>query len=254
MAERFRSALPKRKVEVIAALQLRISVEPNTSEIDLGRMFNFCENAGAEECEASIDHFVTSQAEAIETLDAPITPDQLRVVVRHSEYCDAIHGGRPPVSAEPATRPFVSGLCTLIVADFPNRTRSLSPDQLGEMGLDLDAAWTLAERQTLADLPRPDAIEGLEERPVAIVGLRYIPTLLLDTEGWRAAREKYGDLLAAAPASDEMIVAQAQSVEDLESLRAVARRQFETAERGVSPMLYRFGAMGWEPEQSSRTV
>ena len=244
MAERFRAALPGRTVEITAPLELRINSEPDPSNIYVGRIFDYCGHATAEECEASMAHFVQGHADGIETLGDPITRDQLRVVVRPSEYCDEINGASGPNPEGLIMRPYLPGLCMLVMADFPNRRHGINPEHLGEIGLAADEAWRVAERQTLANLPRPDALEGLEQ-DIVVVTDDYASSLLLHSEGWLAARGRYGDMLVAIPASDEMIVGRAATIDDLESLRAVVQREFETAERPVSPTIYRFGPTGW---------
>jgi hypothetical protein len=141
MAERFRAALPNRAVEIPAPLQLRISNEGDPAEVNVGRLFNYCASSTPAECDSALDHFVAAMAEGLETLDAPITREQLRVAVRPTEYCDSL---RPSAgSAAPATlvRPFGSDLCSVLMADYPTRMRGVIDEDLRALGLEPEAAW-----------------------------------------------------------------------------------------------------------------
>lgn len=247
MAARFRSALPGRTIEVSEPLQLRLAGKGEPSEINVGRIFNYCANATAADCETSIAEFVAGMTEAYQNLDKPITRDQLRLVVRSSDYCEYIEQSFPQDKPRPVMRPFVSGLCTLLMVDFPTRTQTASAENLTEIGLELEPAWALAERQTLAGLPTPATIEGLSKGIAAVAGFDYATSLMLNEKGWRAAAARHGELVAAVPDGNVMIVARFAKVGDLAEFKAVVRRHFETAERGVSPTVYRWGASGWVP-------
>ena len=246
MAERFRAALPHRNVEVSGPLQLCIDLGPQISQISIHRIFKFCTHASAEECEASVSHFVASQADAVAQLDAPVTPDRLRVAVRNADYCAALYD-EPGGPGGLLIRPFLPGLCMVLVADHPEWTRSVSADQLDRIGLTVDRAWSLAEDQTLAELPSPEEIDGLERCAVMLTDRRYLSTLLVDVSGWTALRERHGDLLVAVPESYSLFVTRLDRVGNMEALKAVIHEHFETAERGISDLVYRFGAGGWEP-------
>ena len=243
MAERLRIAFPGRTIEIAEPLQLRVLTEPDPTLVNVGRLYNFCANATAEECEASIAQFVTGSAEAARIVNATITREQLRIVVRNVEYCEWTGSDRPSTLIY---RPYLAGLCAAIMADFPDTIRAVPAEDLAAMGLTTEAAWTLAERQTLAELPSPETLEGLGESVILVSGYDYVTSLLLNAEGWRRARERYGDLLVAVPASDTVVVARA-AVVDADDLQTPVTRHFETAERGISPILYRFGPEGWTP-------
>ena len=247
MAERFRAAFPGREVDITEPLQLRIALTPDPALVNVGRLYNFCASAPAPECEASIDRFVASAVDGLSDLAAPIAREQLRLLVRNIEYCDSL---RPAgASEQPAIiiRPFVPGLCTLLMADFPTTMRGVTAEEVRGMNLEPDAAWALAERQTLADLPRPSELEGLRDSIVAVTDFDYVTSLMLDLDGWRVAADEQGELVVAVPASNMIIVSRRANLTDLPSFRAAVREQMDTAERGVSPNLYRWTPAGWAP-------
>ena len=250
MAERFRAAMPGVTIEISEPLQLLVGLAPDTGEVNLGAIFISCQNNTVEECDADVASFVQQITEGMQELDAPIAREQLRVAVRSSDYCDHI-GPMPTPGSEnlgPIMRPYVSGLCALIMADYPRRMRGVTVEDLGRLGLETDAAWALAQRQTLANLPRPEALEGLRDSIVSVIDYEYIPSLMLNTEGWRTASAAAGgDLILAVPDNFMMIVARRSNVRDLEGFKALTRENFETADRGISPLVYRWTETGWVP-------
>jgi hypothetical protein len=249
MVERFRAAIPDRKFEVAEPLQLRIVREGDPYEVNVGRIFNYCRSSTAEECESSIATFVTSSADAIRNVDPAFTSGQLRVAVRSSDYCDYIDSERrlhEKSKSGPLRRPYVAGVCTLILADFPTIARGVSAEDLEKIGLDVDAAWALAERQTLADLPTPTALDGLENGISIVDGFDYAPSIMLNAEGWREASAR-GEILIAVPSGNSAIVVRRATITDLDGFRNAVREHFETAERQVSPLIYRWTTEGWKP-------
>lgn len=245
MAERFRTAFPGHSVEVTEPLQLRIGLTPEPITVNVGRLYNFCASATAQDCESTINHFVAGSVEGFTRLGTPITGAQLRLLVRNIEYCSDLRQAQPPGQPGPIIHPFVPGLCTILMADFPTSMRSVTVAQLQAMGLEPDDAWALAERQTLATLPRPEALEELHDGVALLTGYDYLTSLMLNADGWRAAAAREGELLVAIPASNEMIVVRRANVRDLDNLRSAVRDDMHTAERGISPNIYRWTATGW---------
>ena len=247
MVERFRAAMPGATVEISEPLQIRIRGQGEPSHVNVGRIYNFCATNPPADCEATIAEFVGTVVSGLDNLEAPVAHEQLRVAVRPTEYCDYIDGLRPAGEPGPLTRPFVTGLCAVLMVDYPDRMRSLNAEDLRGLGLEADAAWTLARRQTLADLPRPEALEGLADGIVAVADFDYATSLMLNDEGWRAATATYGDLIVAIPDSMVTIVARRANLADLDGFRRAVREHFDSAQRGITPTLYRWGPNGWAP-------
>ena len=146
------------------------------------------------------------------------------------------------------TRPFVAPLCLVLMVDYPTQMRGVRTEDLTGLGLAADAAWALAERQTLADLPEPDRLDSIDESLVAVTEYDYVTSLLLNGEGWRrAAAAVGGDLIVAVPSDQYLIVARRDVISDMAGLRRSTREAFDTAERGISPLVYRWTDSGWVP-------
>ena len=244
LAERLRAATPGMTFEIVAPLKRRVSGGA-TKEINLGRVFNYCASSSAQECEESIARFVAVTADTEKMVASPIAREQLRLAVRSSDFCDYVDRTFPDDKPKPIKRDYLPALCIALMADFPTQTRTLDSGNLGKLGLDTEAAWALAQRQTLAEMPEPKALEGLDDEVVLVSGFDYAPSLMLSSEGWRAAAARHGELLGAVPASDTMLVVRRARVGDLDRLKAAVRDHFDTAERGVSPRLYRWTDKGW---------
>lgn len=249
MVERFKAALPGKTIETGEPLQLLIGGEKEPIEINVGRIFNYCRSASAEECERSIADFVAKGAGTVRSAGAPLTGAQLRVAVRHRDYCDYIDSDprfREKSKTGPLKRPFVGDTCILILADSPETARSVTAEDLEKIALSVDAAWATAERQTLADLPTPKALEGLDQGMTIVSDFDYAPSIMLNLAGWREAAAK-GEILIAVPDARVAVVALSSKISDLAGLQRTVRENFDTAERGISALVYRWTKDGWVP-------
>jgi hypothetical protein len=247
VAERLRAALPGRPFTVAGPLEIRVEAEGYESmTVNVGRIWNFCATAPADECEASRAQFVESVAGAVAEAPGPVTRAQLRVAVRHADFCRELDRFARDAARSPVHRPGPApGLCAVMMADYPTRMRTVAGEDLDALGLAADAAWPLAEGQTLAGLPAPDRLEGLDRSLVAVADMDYVPSLLLDAEGWRRAAAANGELIMAVPSDGFLIVGRRALVEDLAGMRRATQQGFDTAERGISPLVYRWTDAGW---------
>jgi hypothetical protein len=246
MAARFRTALPRSEVQVTAPLQLRISAptyrEPPAVVLD--RTWNVCRPGPSEECEEAKARFVAALVEIIAE-HPPVARAQLRVMVRSADYCAAARERASRENQTVVMRPGPAALCTLVVADYPSSMRLLNGRDLGQLGLGADEVWPIAERQTMASLPQPQSLAELDQHsPATVVGRDYIPSLLLNAEGWRAVAAR-GDVLVAVPEDGALIAIRAADVADLAAFRAIVRDHHRLAERGISPEIYRWTDEGW---------
>jgi len=249
MADRFRAAYPGRNVQVSGPLMLKVASPLGDADVSVGRIYNFCASSTAEECEDSIVRFVTVVGESL-VEQPPVVREQLRVAVRHTDFCEELDRMARSGPEEAATlhRPIAPLLCVVLMADYPTSMRGVALRDLQPLDLDAAAGWALGERQTLAELPRPDALEGLGSSLVAVTEYDYVTSLLLDTEGWRrAAAANGGDLIVALPSDAFLIAGRLANLGDVAGFKAVTRENFETAERGITPLVYRWTDAGWVP-------
>ena len=245
-AERLRAALPDQPYAIAGPLQLR---GPQNAEINIGRIFNFCSASTPDECETAIDTFVNAMREALARADSPATREQLRLAVRNQEFCDYVAQIPRENAANAnslATRGIGSGLCAILMIDFPRSMRSASGDDLATLRLDSDAAWALAEQQTLAALPGEGAFAGLETGMIMVTQYDYIPSLMLARDLWRDLTSRHGPLIVMIPEDGLLVAVRRTAATDIRGLRATTREAFDTGERGISPLLYTWTADGWQ--------
>ena len=248
MAERLRAAIPGREVRITGTFEISVAQQSgDPGRIFVGRVWNICESAPADECEASATRLIEAVARISTRPEAPITRAQLRIAVRARAYCTGLHrlAGDAVATQRTLTREMPPDLCQVVMVDYPDRMRGLTAGDLGPLGLAAEAAWQLAESQTIAALPQPSALGQLEQGIVAVTGFDYIPSLLLNRQGWRALAAAQGGLIVAVPSDNMMIVARAATVTDMAGFRRATRDAFDTAERQISESVYRWTDAGW---------
>lgn len=249
MAERFRQAAPQVTFRITADLQLGAKApgQEEEAEINLNRVYDFCRRNPADECLVLGEDFVTALVPTLSPIP-PLAREQLRLMVRHSGYCEELGSRereRGDVPDGIVMRPVGPSLCAVLVADSPRTMASVQVSTLTPLNLSVDQAWQLAERQTLTNLPEIDTIEALATEMIVVADMDYVPSLVLAREAWRRAAARHGELLMAVPADGIMVVTRRSLVNDVAALRATVREQFDTASRGISPHIYRWSSEGW---------
>lgn len=219
----------------------------------LDRVFRFCQANDQPSCEAGITNYVDAMASMFSSQGSPlaeaVTREQLRLIVRDAEYCAEsaalllARGKEAPANGEAPAE----GLCSMLMLDFPKTRRSVNSSDLGKLGLTREAAITVARAQVLATLPD---IRKIDFKPNAVfaVAMSDVPSLMLDTAGWKAAATRYPRLTFLITVSDDSLLS-IISVEDesgLDGIKRLASEDFATAERGISPLAYKWTDSGWE--------
>jgi hypothetical protein len=251
MARRLSKATGREFV-ITGTLSLRVKgSKPDGMTIFLDRIYQYCQHNSAEDCEHSKADFANSTSEAFTEVPA-ISADRLRIVVRDSEYCAQITTlmagkAKPPEPGKtPLNRPFAEGLCTALMVDYPRTRKSVSQGDLNDLKLGTDAAWELARKQTVAVAPKLAGVEVGSKQLVVLEGGDYVPSVLLDLEGWRAlaARTK-GDLIVTVPDENFATILADLKSADLPRFQKMTRESYDAAERGISPFVYRWNGSGW---------
>jgi len=235
-----------RPFEVAGPLEIRPkgAKKSDSTTIYLDRIYQFCATNGAEECEDVKERFAAGTAETFAELP-PLTTELLRVVVRSADYCDQLGRLETSKAKSPLQNGFADGLCVMLMADYPRTRRTVSTKDLDSLKLGADDAWGIAQRQTLVVAPHPP--ETVQDRTLVMLrGGDYVPSVLLDAAGWRAlaARTK-GDLVVTVPDDGFVTVISNPDPETVKKLAELSRQNFDSAERGISPLLYRWNGNGW---------
>jgi hypothetical protein len=238
------AAAPDWELRVSADDPLTIELtqgDGQTGTINLHRIYGFCQNAMPEECDQVASEFVSRiSAERPEP-----TAADLRVIVRDQEYVDHVvrtlpDGNRPP------HRQIGDDLFAILAFDSPDTIALANEESLRALGLEGAAAWQLAEAQTKAILPPfPDGA-GLAQNAVAFQEYEYLPSMLADTDAWRAIALAAGPDLFVTAVSDRFVfVAVLPDGPNLEEFKQVVREDCAAQERCISPNIYRFRDGRW---------
>jgi hypothetical protein len=210
----------------------------------LDRIFQYCSTAEAEECERSKADYVAAMGDALKPLQ-PLRREQLRLLVRDQLYCREVAEMTDKPERRTFQQPLAPGICVLLAADFPRTRRMVVADDLDDLKIGEAAAWLAARERTLkATFPLKDV--SFDDGATALTGGDYLPSVLLDSEGWGGLAARAGDVLIVAVPSDQLItITRASNVADMAELQRATRELYETAERGISPLVYRWNGNGW---------
>ena len=151
MIKRFAATYPDRNFAP-GKEPLEISVdagEKNEATINLHRIFYYCQNVSAAECEAAGEELVLAVGAA-----APEpTAASLRIIVRDREYVAYLEEQERSSSDRKrlaVSRQIGEDLFALLANDGPSTVGVVGDEALGDLKLTEAAAWDLAYRQTRA--------------------------------------------------------------------------------------------------------
>lgn len=246
MLPSLKAHMPDRKLKISAddplAIEVVASGDHRDDVINLHRIYGYCEQASAEDCEAIKAEFVAK----LVTAPPPPTRKGLRVIVRDQQYVDYVVA-QLPAENRPKFKPIGEGLYRMLAFDEANTVQLANADTLKQVGLDEAQAWTLAWSQTRAILPEIPAAELKAGKPVAFQDFPLAASLLADTETWTAiAREAPPDMFATVVADDFVFVAFRPSGPRLDAFAETVREDCQARPRCISPYIYRFNNGRWE--------
>jgi hypothetical protein len=244
IAARIAKAAPQVHVAIAGPLTLKLEGGPEgENQLNLDRILAFCAANSAEDCEGTKSRFVAAAVETA-TGDYTVTRERLRVVVRSADYARMVQDTLGKDGAMLVTRPVGDGLVAMLAADFP-KTLSLVPlRDLAALHLSEAEAFELGRRNVLAHLPKLPTAADLKQRVIMIAGEDYDASLIL-ADGWgQLAHDTDGKLFMTVASDNELVVGVADE-EQIRRLRNAVAEDFRTAERGVSPEVYRWSEGGW---------
>lgn len=247
MLARFQAAEPDGDFSVSADEPLVIKASEGNggepAQINLHRIYGYCLNASAEDCEATKAEF------AQKTLSgAPdVKSGALRIIVRDKAYLDYALGvwsdGKPHV----LYRHLGADLYALLAFDGPDSIGLTTVDQLKSLGLREEAAWPLAMQQTKAVLPEIPSDILAKHQAVAFEEHELLGSLLADLEIWKGISATAGPDLFVTVTSDGFVFAAFMpDGPDLTKFSKTVREDCDMAPRCISPHIYRFRAGKWE--------
>ena len=243
---KIRAAFPDAEIRQEPGEPLQINItrkgETEPAVMNLHRVFGFCRNAPAEECEAELAGLIGMLARASATPEGEAV--NLRVIVRDAQYWNYVLGTK--LDPLPPHRMIGDDLYAILAFDSPEAIALAPADRIAELGLSEDNAWLFAERQTARIIPgMPETgprIEGL----VVFQGEEYTGSMMAYPEQWAAIADATGPDLAVIANSDQFVVAAVvPDGAELEKFRVLAADQCKLAQRCISPNVYRWREGRW---------
>jgi len=245
MAARIAEVAHGVKMAIEGPLMLRVVGGPQDGgQINLDRIADYCAVNLAEDSEKAKAAFVESAAEWA-TSDYGVTRDSLRVVVRAADYAEAVQEVMVEGGNVPVLRLIGEGLVALLAADQPKAVSIVALADLEPLGLAESEAWEIGRRNVLSMLPELPEKAELERDWIEFGGQDYCASLLI-AEGWKNLAEQTNGKLFITVAADNLVVAGLVDEGDvLRKLRLAVEEDFECAERGISPNVFRWSDKGW---------
>lgn len=203
----------------------------------LYRIYDYCLNATAKDCEAATDDYVRG-------MSAPPgkeTAQALRVIVRGEEYAATLRAFNWPDGNRPLVRPIGEGLYAIVAFDSPETTSIATQKRTEALGLNDESTWDIAIRQTRKNLPKLDVDKLGAGEFIAYADIDYLASLLIETDDWAKISARAGPNLFVTAASDNLVLVGSISPgSDLEKLQQSVEEDCKAAPRCVSPHVYRF--------------
>lgn len=211
--------------------------------INLHRIFLFCQNATAEDCDTTKHEFLVNTGVKP---DDP-TPASLRIIVRDQPYVDYLERMEKESGKQLAVRRQIGeDLYALLVSDGAKTIATVSVETLGDMDLSADDAWSRAWRQTVAILPVFPEPEKFREQAMAFESEEYLASLVADLATWKKVSDAVGPDLFMTVVSDQFVFAGPMADgPGLEEFRQTVEADCRAQPRCVSPNIYRFRDGRW---------
>ena len=247
--EHMATLLKKEVGDAAVAVKGPLTLSFGEIQANLDRVFAFCRRErGA--CESELDRYVKGAAQAHKDLTAPLQRDEVRLVVRTSQYVQAIQDSAPAQGAQIQPQPFAEGLLALPVLDGPRTLRFLGSKGSKELGLSVEDAHELG-LSNLRSMLKPLMEVAKAARPGQIgrvAGDSYDPSRLLLHDTWAPlAKAQGGVLIVAIPVTDAVFYMGEDTSTAIDALRSLVKDVQARSPNPLSDMLLQWTEAGWVP-------
>jgi hypothetical protein len=247
-ARLFDDEAPEAAAAVIGPLTLQLSArgsDKNDLRISLERIWAVCQS-NPDGCEAATRDFVTKSVRTLRMRSQPAARDQIVAIVRPRAYVDRVGG---PSAPNTLIAPLFDDLFVLYMVDLPGSLRSLATTELDALAIDRGQLPALAVQNLTTRLGHlSDALANAAPGAFNVLrsGNVFESSRLLVGDEWAALATKAGKpVIVGAPSGDVLLVAIGPTGDQLASMRDTVGQMFATAQRPVSPRLYRWATTKW---------
>lgn len=244
LAAEIRGLLPGAMVTIPDPFGLNIIYEGQTRSVSIGSVHDAC-FLGAKSCDAAIlNYAVQATHYMLET--APLSRNQLRIVVRSQAYLDNMREQMRTADTF-VSEPLAGDVVSVCYRELPRGRRPIVTADLPALAVEQPAA--LAECRAVSS--RTVAPLAPLWKPLPAHGIGIIQTgddvtgYLADPEDWRTLAEQLGGLIVAAPSVDALLYGRASNPIDIDALATLATKMHADASTPVSAQVFRWTDNGW---------
>jgi hypothetical protein len=245
VADRLRARLGNTPVDVKGPLTLSVG----ELQANLDRVFSFC-NRDAAKCDAEIERYVAGVDESIRLVREPVSRDDVRLVVRTTEYFARLQGSVDKSALMPQPRKLAEGLVVLPAADSPKTIRILiSAEPLKELNLSTEELYRLGDANLRKSLkPIMQAAKPVGKSQIgSIEPNQYNSGRLALVDSWAPlAQAQGGVLIVCAPATDTILYISEDTPSAIDALRELAKSALKRAPNPLSDKMLRWTSDGWQ--------
>lgn len=237
-----RAALPRYKVEIVEALQIRITdPKGETSTAFLDNAYNEY-LADPDARQELLEHRVGAWVESIATDDVPLDPKNIVPIIKERGWVEqAISTAKSrgtAVDAGQVFEDFNEELVIVYAEDTPRNVRYFSAKDLAEAGVERSKLRALAISNLRRVLPRLEPHHGQVYSMLTADG-NYEASLLLFDELWNKSDFKVdGDIVVAIPARDLLLITGSRNAEGIARLREIADQITASGTYTISDQLF----------------
>lgn len=249
VARRVRVAVPEIDVKVVGELELAIDMtDEGGNRAFLHNAYQMYQGESPKRRDDLIDRFVASFAEAAKGLER--SPEAIIPVVKDRAWLVEIETSMRQMGGEGQDKVYEhlnDDLVVVYAIDTPSNIAYLSPEELARLGVERDALRALAVRNLRGLLPGIEVQRGEKLNMITADG-NYEASLLLFSDLWEREREKLrGDPVAAVPARDLLLFADAADADAVAQLRQLATKMREEAAYSLTDRLFVLRDGQWLP-------
>lgn len=249
VARRVRVAVPEIDVKVVGELELAIDMtDEGGNRAFLHNAYQMYQGESPKRRDDLIDRFVASFAEAAKGLER--SAEAIIPVVKDRAWLVEIETSMRQMGGEGQDKVYEhlnDDLVVVYAIDTPSNIAYLSPEELARLGVERDALRALAVRNLRGLLPGIEVQRGEKLNMITADG-NYEASLLLFSDLWEREREKLrGDPVAAVPARDLLLFADAADADAVAQLRQLATKMREEAAYSLTDRLFVLRDGQWLP-------